>query len=133
MSYLTSAMAFLSVGIGAPSMPYSEQVEKIARATTSFQSCEQLGFSVDRQGISDWIKSAKATAIAAGMDEGEVHANLKSKVDFEWQRTLDRHARALLMQHSTDHVWRNNRYWLSRCEKLADDPSSSKYFSQPQT
>lgn len=133
MNLLTSAVAILSAGVSAPSTAYSEQVENIALATASFQTCEQLSFSVDRKGISDWIKSAKESAIAAGMDEAEVHSNLKSKVDFEWQRALDRHARATLMQHSPENVWRYNRYWQSRCEKLADDPATSKYFSQPQT
>ena len=133
MTVLTSAVAILATGLSTPSMAYSEQVETIALATASFQTCEQLGFSVDRKGISDWIESAQEGAIAAGMDETEVQSRLKSRIDFEWHRALDRHARAKLMQHSPENVWRNNRYWQSRCEKLADDPASSRYFSQPET
>ena len=133
MNLFISVIAALSAGASTPSNEYSEQVENIALAAASFQTCEQLGFSVDSEGISEWIKSAKETAIAAGMDEADVHSYLKSEVDLEWRRALNRHARAKLMQHSPEHVWRNNRFWQSRCEKLAGDPTSSKYFSPPQT
>ena len=132
MSMFTTTIVAAILGTGMSATPYAEQVESIALATASFQTCEQLGFSVDRQGISDWIESAKANAIAAGMDQSEVNSYLKAKIDFEWQRTLDRHAQALLMQHSPDHVWRNNRFWTSRCKRLAEDSLSSAYFSHPQ-
>lgn len=133
MKFLASAAVLLSAGVNAQSMDYSEQFEKIALAVTSFQTCESLGYSVDRQGISNWIKSAKASAIATGLEEGEANAALEASVDFKWQRVLNRHSRALVMQHSSEHVWRNNRHWKSRCEKLANDPLISRYFSQPQT
>lgn len=129
MHFLASVLPLLSIGIAAPATDYSEQFEKIAIAASSFQTCEQLGFSVDRQGIADWSRAAKQNAVAAGASEDEARAELEKVVRHEWNIVLDRHARAKIMQHSPKHVARNNRLWQSRCEKLAEDPWSAPYFS----
>lgn len=132
MFYFASVLPLVTLGIGAPQSEYLEQFEKISVAASSFQTCEQLGFSVDRQGIVEWSRTAKQQAVAAGMSEHDADVKLKAVAQSEWQRVLDRHAEASLMQHSQEHVARNNRLWLSRCEKLAMEPSSARYFSNVQ-
>ncbi|MXO48812.1 hypothetical protein GRI69_11145 [Erythrobacter vulgaris] len=129
MHLLASVLPLLSVGIAAPPTGYSEQFEKIAVAASSFQTCEQLGYSVDRQGIASWTRAAKQNAVAAGASEDEARNKLQKVVRTEWKSVLDRHARAKIMQHSPKHVARNNRLWQSRCENLAEDPWSAPYFS----
>tara|TARA_R110002072_G_scaffold38314_22_gene111072 strand:+ start:11915 stop:12316 length:402 start_codon:yes stop_codon:yes gene_type:complete len=128
MALLAFVGPLVLIGISAPQADYAEQFQKIAVATSSFQTCEQLGFAVDRQGIVDWIGTAKKNALATGVSEYVAQAELEEAVRFEWQNVLDRHAQALVMQHSPKHVTRNNRLWRSRCGELAKDPWSAPYF-----
>ena len=98
MALLAFVGPLVLIGISAPQADYAEQFQKIAVATSSFQTCEQLGFAVDRQGIVDWIGTAKKNALATGVSEYVAQAELEEAVRFEWQNVLDRHAQALVMQ-----------------------------------
>lgn len=125
------ALAPLAAGaLGTASPDYQDRFELIADAVTSASSCEQLGFEVDREGLVDWSEAARAEAVSSGASETRVQADLERAIRDEYSRILKRHARAEIMQHAPDNVERNNRMWLSRCEKLAKGSATGAFFSK---
>jgi hypothetical protein len=108
-----------------------KQFEAIATAVNSADTCEQLGFTVDRSGLADWGESAREQTVAAGWTYEDATDALFAAVERERQRVLQRHARVLLMRHSIESTDRNKSNWNKRCEKLASLQLSGAYFSKP--
>ncbi len=106
------------------------QFEAIADAVTSADTCKQLGFAVDRDGLADWGENAREYAVTVGWTYEEATDALFAEVESERRRVLQRHARVLLMGHSIDNRDRNKRNWLERCNGLASSPLSGAYFSK---
>lgn len=130
MGILVSALPFVAIGLTAAQADYSEQYEKIAVAVSSVQTCEQLGYTVDREGLVAWTKQAQQSAMASGLSEAEAHARLEQAVNAQHAADFERFADAKRMEHSEELVSRNNRLWRSRCSGLAEEPSSEAYFTK---
>ena len=130
MGILVSALPFVAVGLTAAQADYSEQYEKIAVAVSSVQTCEQLGYTVDREGLVAWTKQAQQSAMASGLSEAEARARLEQAVNAQHAADFERFADAKRMEHSEELVSRNNRLWRSRCSRLAEEPSSAAYFTK---
>lgn len=130
MGILVSALPFVAVGLTAAQADYSEQYEKIAVAVSSVQTCEQLGYTVDREGLVAWTKQAQQSAMASGLSEAEARARLEQAVNAQHAADFERFADAKRMEHSEELVSRNNRLWRSRCSGLAEEPSSAAYFTK---
>lgn len=130
MSLFAILVPAAAVSLAAPQADTQRQFDLIADAVTSAQTCEQIGFSVDRQGIVDWSLEAKADAMASGLSEPEAQTALEDAVREEYGRVLERFARAKIMDHAIDNVKRNNRNWHLRCEDLSKDPFTASYFSK---
>ena len=130
MGILVSALPFVAVGLTAAQADYSEQYEKIAVAVSSVQTCEQLGYTVDREGLVAWTKQAQQSAMASGLSEAEARARLEQAVNAQHAADFERFADAKRMEHSEELVSRNNRLWRSRCSGLAEKPSSAAYFTK---
>ncbi|MXO50787.1 hypothetical protein GRI42_05640 [Erythrobacter gaetbuli] len=130
MGILVSALPFVAIGLTAAQADYSEQYEKIAVAVSSVQTCEQLGYTVDREGLVAWTKQAQQSAMARGLSEAEARARLEQAVNAQHAADFERFADAKRMEHSEELVSRNNRLWRSRCSGLAEEPSSEAYFTK---
>ena len=130
MGILASALPFVAIGLTAAQADYSEQYEKIAVAVSSVQTCEQLGYTIDREGLVAWTKQAQQSAMASGLSESEARARLEQAVNAQHAADLERFADAKRMEHSEEAVARNNRLWRSRCSGLAEEPMSAAFFSK---
>ena len=129
MNVLASFLPLAAIGISAPGADQSEQLEKIALAVSSVQTCEQLGYSVDRAALLDWTRSAQQDAIASGQSEAEARTALEEAVNARHAADYERFADAKRMQHSEELVARNNQLWRSRCRGLSHDPLTAAYFA----
>lgn len=130
MGILVSALPFVAIGLTAAQADYSEQYEKIAVAVSSVQTCEQLGYTVDRDGLVGWTRDAQQSAMASGLTETEARARLEQAVNAQHAADFERFADAKRMEHSQELVARNNRLWRSRCSGLADGSMTAAFFTK---
>jgi hypothetical protein len=125
---LTVTVSLALLALGTQVAP-EKQFKLIADAVTSADTCEQLGFAVNRSGLADWGEDARQQAVSLGWTYEAATSALFTEVDAERQRVLQRQSRVLMMSHSIDNTDRHKRHWQKRCDKLASSPLSSAYFS----
>ena len=104
-----------------------------ADAVVLAETCETLGFGVDREGIAALAVDVQGDAVSGGMSAEQAKLRMKAEIEAEFQRRDEHFARASIMSHARENVERFNRLQFKRCEKLANHAMTAPYFRAPQT
>lgn len=123
--------------VGTPALDretIKEEYRSITIATTSLPSCQQIGYTVDRDGLIEWSEAARARAVAAGASVEEAREKLFNDVRFEHNRLIDRFSTLIIGRNNAftplDFSKRARGYWKRRCEELARNEPTAGYFSE---
>lgn len=99
-----------------------------AEAVVSADTCEAMGFGVDRQGIAVLAVNVQQIAVWNGLTERQAAAKMRTAVASEFAQRDAEFARAKIMEHAPDNVDRFERRWIKRCERLAGEALTAPYF-----
>lgn len=118
---------FLLMASGELSKETKKEFSVISDAVTQAQSCQSLGFSVDRDGLMSWSTEAKARAVEEGMSPDEADEMMQDGIDRKYAKMEATMKKASEMSHSYDHVQRHNHKLRKGCKKLSKHEKAGLY------
>lgn len=121
---------FLLMAAAEPNKETQKEFSLVADAITQAQSCESLGFSVDRDGLVDWSQEAKGRAMEQGMSQADADAMMQDGIDADYARMKSDFEKMKRMANSPDHVQRHNYKLRKGCRKLAKHEKAGLYYSE---
>lgn len=112
---------------------HRKQIELVADAITSAQSCSQLGYLVDFDGIVAWREQTAMAATQSGMDASDVARRQQDSIDrkYAWLRKKSRFAGEMVAESNAR--WRHQRFWAKRCKKLSESEDTARFFKPMDT
>lgn len=120
---------FMTTGIGAQDLSiHKEQFNLVADAVTSAQTCSQMGYKVDFDGIVELKALVRDNAVADGMDGAEADRLQEDSIARKYVWLKKKFDRADRMVKEADSRRRHKRFWTDRCEQLSKDDRIARFF-----
>lgn len=117
----------LLMASGELSKETKKEFAVISDAITQAQSCQSLGFSVNRDGLMNWSTEAKGRAVKEGLSEEDAGAMMQNEIDRKYKKMEVTMKKAAEMSHSYDHVQRHNAKLRKGCKKLSKHEKAGLY------
>ena len=128
LAFSLTLAAMSTASVAQDNGDYRGQIEIAADAVTSAQTCSQIGYQVDFDGIAQFSTQAREAALSDGV-ETEVYDRLfNERITRKYDWLQQRFVRASRMVEDSENRARHKRFWMKRCERLSDNALVSSLF-----
>lgn len=118
------------VGAAAEKLHFKDRVERIAEMSTSVKSCERFGYKADVYGIKIEAVHATDDAYLDGFSDDQATDLINATFAAEKKKLEDYNASLLDITPPEGAMARLFEFWRERCERIATDPFSARFFKR---
>lgn len=128
---LPVAAAVSSAAAAQISKEHRKAFSLVADAITSGQTCNEIGYQVDFEGVVGFRGKVEDAAVADGHNPAEVRKEIDERIRLRYRMLKRRFNRDELNARSDSQRGQHHRYWTKQCNKLADNDLTADLFSKP--
>lgn len=127
---LAASVLFAATSLAQDETAHKKQIDVVADAVTSAQTCAEMGYRVDFDGILAFREQTRDAAVRDGMDAAEVEALQQDAIDRKYKWLSQKYANADRMVEESDNRWRHKKFWDKRCKQLSKNESARSFFKR---
>lgn len=109
---------------------FAKQIDLVAHAVTSAQTCGQYGYKVDLDGVARFSAESRQAALQSGADPAEYDRMQADEIEREYKLLEARVRDVKYAPQGSDLRAKYHAFWTKRCQRLNRDAATGSLFTK---